>query len=76
MLGRLHMHAGEIPPNKALRMHLASNLVPPVSVWYVPAARRAIKLYDDGKLDRRVLLPNGRRMTARELVELWRLDRL
>jgi hypothetical protein len=67
MLGRLDRHAGQIKPNKALRMHLASNLVPPVRFWYVPSARRALKLYDDGELDRRVLLPSGRRMTVRDL---------
>ena len=76
MLGRLERHAGEIPPHKALRLHLQSNLQPPLGWWYVPSARRAIKLYDEGKLDRKVLLPNGRRMTARQLVEDWRLDRL
>jgi hypothetical protein len=76
MLGRLDRHAGEIKPDKALRTHLAANLIPPLRFWYVPAARKALRLYRDGNPDRRVLLPNGRRMTAGALVERWHLDRL
>ena len=59
-----------------MRTHLWSNLFPPVGIWYVPAAKRALKLYQEGKLDRKVWLPNGRRTRAEELVDRFELDRL
>lgn len=46
-----------------MRTHLRSNLFPPVSAWYVPAAKRALKLYGEGKLDKRIWLPTGRRIS-------------
>ncbi len=65
-----------VEPVHAMRTHLRSNLFPPVSAWYVPAAKKALKLYREGKLDRRIWLPTGRRISVAEAVQLWRLDRL
>jgi hypothetical protein len=59
-----------------MRTHLKYNLFPPVGWWYVPAAKRALKLNREGKLDRRVWLPTGRRVRAEELVDRFELDRL
>jgi hypothetical protein len=61
---------------RELRLHLRANFRPAERVWNVPSAYRALKLYRADKLDRRVLLPSGRRISVAEAVERWHLDRL
>ena len=65
-----------MPSSTAIKLHLQANLTPPVSRWYARSARRALKLYEADKPDRRVLLPTGRMVSAGELVERWNLHRI
>jgi hypothetical protein len=60
-----------------MRTHLKYNLFPSIGWWDVPPAKRALKLYEAGELDRRILLPTRRpQISVADAVERWPLDRL
>lgn len=70
-----HMHATEYASGEhcdfetGLIMHLQSNHYPPVSVDFVPTCKQAIEVILDGNAGHEITMPNGKTLTAGEIME-------
>jgi hypothetical protein len=58
----------------ALADHLASNLFPPPGEEFTEACKDALAAVDAGDVEHRVLLPNGREVSAAAVVEGLHLE--
>jgi hypothetical protein len=70
-----HMHATEYASGEhcdldtGLILHLQSNHFPPVSVDFVPTCKQAIEVILDGNAGHEITMPNGKTLTAGEIME-------
>lgn len=64
----------ELNQEQALRIHLQCNHYPPVHESFIPVAQRAIELVNKGKYTTTIDMPNGKTLTAANVVEGLHLD--
>ena len=60
--------------DEALEDHLRHNHYPPVSPAFIPAAKKAIRLVDDGEYGEPVRLPNKKVLLAGDIVSQLHLE--
>lgn len=59
---------------QAIQHHLQYNPCPPVHSSFVPIAQKAIELVNKGEYSTNIEMPNGKVLTAAEIVEGLHLD--
>lgn len=59
---------------QAIRHHLQYNHYPPVHDSFVPIAQKAIELVNKGEYSAKIKMPNGKVLSAAEIVEGLHLD--
>jgi len=60
--------------HNALSMHLRSNHYPPISYAFIPVAKEAIALAEEGDYDSELEMPNGLTRTVQFIVQGLHLD--
>lgn len=65
---------GTIPLETALLYHLQQNHYPPVHADFIPSAVRAIEACSRSEYNEVILMPNGLRRTAAQIVEGLHLE--
>jgi hypothetical protein len=58
----------------SLRWHLSYNHYPPVSIAFIPTAKRAIELANEGEWDTEIEMPNGITLEVGAIIEGLHLD--
>jgi hypothetical protein len=57
----------------ALEWHLQYNHYPPISLAFLPVARKALRFARNSEFDRRLLMPTQELKTVREIVDAFHL---
>ena len=65
---------GSIQLDQALTWHLRGNHYPPVHLDFLPSAKKAIELANEGDFTSEIELPNGKILTVGEIVRGLHLD--
>jgi len=75
-MGRLQASemVARLKQEQALQWHLQYNHYPPVSLTFLPAAVAAIDKVNAGDYNSIIVMPNGKSLTAAEIVEGLHLD--
>lgn len=68
------VRTGTVSLEESLRYHLQCNHYPPVHSDFIPIAQKAIELCRDERFDEIIEMPNGKRLTAGEIIEGLHLD--
>jgi len=68
------MAVEQMQQEQAIRHHLQYNHYPPVHESFVPVAQKAIELVNKGEYSTKIEMPNGRVLTAADIVEGLHLD--
>jgi hypothetical protein len=58
----------------ALEWHLTSNHYPPIHRVFIPVAKQAIELANDGNWSQIIDMPNGRSLSVSSIIEQLHLD--
>jgi len=68
------MAVEQMQQEQAIRHHLQYNHYPPVHESFVPVAQKAIELVNKGEYSTKIEMPNGRVLSAAEIVEGLHLE--
>lgn len=63
-----------VEQDRALEIHLLYNHYPPVSTDFIPACKEAIENAECEKWDAEIVLPNGKIVSAQQVIEGLHLD--
>jgi hypothetical protein len=65
---------GSMDLDTALLIQLQSNHYPPIHSVFIPVAKRAIELANDGNWSQIIDMPNGRSLSVSSIIEQLHLD--
>ena len=68
------MESCNISQDELIAIHLESNHYPPVSIRFLPVAKRAIELANAGEWDEVIEMPNGKELSVSQIVKGLHLE--